>query len=423
MRLVYKIVLRISIAVVILFTFWGVIFYYSILEEVNDELNDALEVYSDQIIKRTLAGKELPAKFEGSNNVFYIEKVSSDYALKNEWVSYRDTTIFIPERREFEPARMLRTLFRDKEDHYYQLTVLTPTIEKKDLLETIFTWLAILYGLLLLTIILVNAWVFNRSLNPLYKLLKWVNQYTLGANNPPLNNDTNIKEFQRLNDALIRHINRSEKTYNEQKTFIGNASHEMQTPLAICINRLEWLIDRPDLTEEHLEELIKVKQTLSYLVRLNKTLLFLSKIENRQFPEQSIIHFNELIKEHLEDYEEIYAHKKIKTQFIESAEVRLEMNETLAVSLITNLLRNAYVHTLNGGKLQIILQEKQLVFSNQTDCGALDETKIFQRFQQEKKKEGSTGLGLVIVRSICNTYGLSINYYYQDAYHHFVLKW
>lgn len=423
MRLVYKIVLRISIAVVILFTFWGVIFYYSILDEVNDELNDALEVYSDQIIKRTLAGKELPAKFEGSNNTFYIEEVSADYALRSEWVSYRDTTIFIPERRELEPARMLRTLFRDREDKFYELTVLTPTIEKKDLLETIFTWLAILYALLLFTIIVVNAWVFNRSLNPLYKLLKWVNQYKLGATNPPLNNETNIKEFQKLNDALIRHINRSEKTYNEQKTFIGNASHEMQTPLAICINRLEWLIDRPDVTKEQLEELIKVKRTLSYLVRLNKTLLFLSKIENRQFPEQSMIHFNELIKEQLSNYKEIYEYKNIKVRVVESTDVNLKMNETLAISLISNLLRNAYVHTLNGGNINITLQEGKIIFSNQAECGALDETKIFQRFQQEKKKEGSTGLGLVIVRSICETYNLSINYYYQDSFHHFILKW
>ena len=161
---------------------------------------------------------------------------------------------------------------------------------------------------------------------------------------------------------------------------------------------------------------------MSYLVRLNKTLLFLSKIENRQFPEQSMIHFNELIKEQLSNYKEIYEYKNIKVRVVESTDVNLKMNETLAISLISNLLRNAYVHTLNGGNINITLQEGKIIFSNQAECGALDETKIFQRFQQEKKKEGSTGLGLVIVRSICETYNLSINYYYQDSFHHFILK-
>lgn len=422
MRLVYNVVIRVSIAVVCLFTLWGVVFYYSILNEVDDELNDALEVYSDQIIKKTLANKELPPKIDGSNNIYHIEKVSQAYVQKVEGISYKDTMIYIPDRREKEPARVLRTIFRDREDQYYELTVYTPTIEKEDLLEAIFGWLAVLYVLLLLTVIFINVWVFNRSLNPLYVLLNWVDKYQLGANNPPLDNKTHISEFKKLNEALIRHINRSEKTYNEQKLFIGNASHEMQTPLAICINRLEWLMNRPNLTEEQLEELLKIKQTLNYLVRLNKSLLFLSKIENRQFQETASINMNDLIKEHLIDYEEIYESKKIKVSVTETEQVELTMNETLAISLVTNLLRNAFVHTAPEGEIRILIQSNRIIFSNSAKEGPLDQEKVFQRFYQQKRKKGTTGLGLVIIRSICETYGVSIEYAYRDRFHCFILS-
>ena len=423
MRLVYNVVLRVSIAVVLLFTLWGVIFYYSILDEVDDELNDALEVYSDQIIKRTLANRELPPKIDGSNNIYHIDKVSSVYVQKVQSISYKDTMIYIPERREKEPARVLRTIFKDRNDQYYELAVYTPTIEKEDLLEAIFGWLAVLYALLLLTVIFINVWVFNRSLNPLYVLLDWVDGYQLGTANPPLDNKTNIREFKKLNEALIRHINRSEKTYNDQKLFIGNASHEMQTPLAICINRSEWLINRPDLSKEQLEELLKIKQTLNYLVKLNKSLLFLSKIENRQFQETTLINMNELIKEHLIDYEEIYEYKKIKVSVVETSQVELRMNETLAISLVTNLLRNAFVHSAEEGIISIAIQPNQIVFSNRAKEGPLDKGKVFQRFYQQKKKEGSTGLGLVIIRSICETYDVSIDYEYHDDFHSFILSW
>lgn len=423
MRLVYKIVLRISIAVIFLFGVWGVFFYYTILNEMNDELNDALEVYSDQIIKRTLAGRELPPKIDGSNNVYYIEEVTKDYAQRVKAVSYRDSMIYIPDRREEEPARVLRTVFRDREEHYYELTVYTPTIEKDDLLEAIFSGLAILYILLLLTLIAINIWVFHRSMKPLYVLLEWVQNYQLGGDNEPLDNETNVKEFQRLNNVLVRHIERSEKTYKEQKLFIGNASHEMQTPLAICLNRLEWLVNRPNMTEEQLSELLKVKQTLNYLVRLNKSLLFLSKIDNRQFPEHAIIDVGQLIEEHLTEYKEIYEYKNIDVQLIESDNVTLDINETLAVSLFTNLLRNAFVHTAADGTIRVEVTPQKITFANSASDGPLDGEKIFLRFHQKRKKEGSTGLGLTIAHSICETYNIKIEYSYENSFHHFILSW
>lgn len=138
-------------------------------------------------------------------------------------------------------------------------------------------WIIFLYIVLLLTILIVCIWIFHRSMKPLYNLLRWLDAYRIGRPNRPLKNETQITEFKKLNEAAIRNAERSEHIFEQQKQFIGNASHEMQTPLAICRNRLEMLMEDDSLSEAQLEELIKTHQTLEHITKLNKSLLLLSK--------------------------------------------------------------------------------------------------------------------------------------------------
>ena len=111
------------------------------------------------------------------------------------------------------------------------------------MISAIWFWIMFLYGVLLLTILLINILVYRQNMKPLYKLLNWLDTYTLGKNNRPLDNPTDVTEFRKLNEALIRSTSHNEAIYEQQKQFIGNASHEIQTPLAICQNRIEMLMD------------------------------------------------------------------------------------------------------------------------------------------------------------------------------------
>lgn len=132
----------------------------------------------------------------------------------------------------------------------------------------------------------------------------------MGARNAPLAVETSVTEFRKLNDAARRYAERAESSFERQKQFIGNASHEMQTPLAVCRNRLEMLVDDAHaLTGEQLGEIAKVQRTLDYLVRLNRSLLLLSKIDNGQFPEAEEVDVNALVRRTAEDMEEIYAYR------------------------------------------------------------------------------------------------------------------
>ena len=422
MKLHYRIIGRLSIALIFVLTVWAGLFYFALMDEVNDEVDDSLEDYSEVIITRKLAGEQLPSHNNGSNNQYYLQEVSETYADAHPHIAYADSMVFIKEKNETEPARILSTIFEDENDRYYLLTVSTPSIEKHDMILAIWYWIMFLYGALLLTILGINVWIYRRSMKPLYILLNWLDSYVLGKENRPLANPTDITEFQKLNEALRRSTEANERIYEQQKQFIGNASHEMQTPIAICRGRLEMLMEDESLTESQLEELAKIYETLDHITKLNKSLLLISKIENGQYPESSHIQLNALFRKYLPDYQEAYGYKQIQLDWEETGTLQVYMNETLAAILMTNLLKNAFVHTPARGNIRILIDNRQLEISNSAEDGALDREQIFNRFYQGSKKEHSTGLGLAIVATICRIYTYQIDYTYKENRHCFIFS-
>ena len=422
MKLVYRILLHLSWALSLLLAAWAVLFYFTLIDEINDEVDDALEARAEVIVKRVLAGRELPVPADEGNNGYFLHEVSPQYAAAQHHERYSDEEIFIPERDDKEPARVLRKVFRDGAGQWRELTVMTPTIEKDDLRESILRWMVCLYLFLLMMILLVTVIVLYRTMRPLYALLRWLDGYTVGARNAPLAVETSVTEFRKLNDAARRYAERAESSFERQKQFIGNASHEMQTPLAVCRNRLEMLVDDAHaLTGEQLGEIAKVQRTLDYLVRLNRSLLLLSKIENGQFPETEQVDFNAQVRRMAEDMEEIYAGREMRFELHEQGHLFVRMNPSLAASLVSNLLKNAYVHGDRGGTVSVTVAPHELRVCNSGGGGALDAEHIFERFYQGTKKEGSTGLGLSIVDAVCRLYGLRVGYSYINRCHCFTV--
>lgn len=418
MKLFHLVLSRISLALTIILALWAAFFYLTMVEEINDEVDDSLSHYAEHLIIRSLSGEELPSENSGSNNQFYLYEVSAEYAQMYPHLSYHDEMVYITDKGETEPARVLTVIFETDGGQFMELVVYTPTIEKNDLRQAILGWIVFLYVVLLLVIVLLNAWVFHRNMKPLYRLLNWLDHYRLGHQNEPLENNTRITEFHKLNEAAVLSTQRSERLYEQQKLFIGNASHEMQTPLAICRNRLEMLMEDETLTEKQLNELMKTHHTLENLTRMNKSLLLLCKIENGQFVESKQVCMEELLHRYLEDYQEVYAYRDIRVSEEIVAPFCVEMNESLALVLVTNLLKNAFVHNVEGGMLHITVTSDSFAVSN-TGGEPLDEKRIFERFYQGQKKEGSTGLGLALVDSICKAAHLSVQYVYEGGLHTF----
>lgn len=421
MKLFHLVLWRISLALIVVLTVWAGFFYMAVVEEVNDEVDDTLEDYSEGLIIRALSGEDMPTASNGSNNQYYLYEVSESYAASHPQITYRDEMVFITEKSETEPARVLITIFRTEDERYMELVVYTPTIEKLDLLRAILGWIIFLYVLLLLIILSINIWVFRKNMKPLYVLIKWLDSSQLGKKNEPLENTTKITEFRKLNAATMAFAERGEKLFEQQKTFIGNASHEMQTPLAICRNRLEMLMEDETLTEHQLNELIKTHQTLENLTRMNRSLLLLCKIENGQFADTRSVCLNDILTHYLDDYKEVYAYRNITVTVTTDSSFCVEMNDSLVSVLVTNLLKNSFVHNIDGGFIYIKITANTFEISN-TGEKPLDRERIFERFYQGQKKEGSTGLGLALVDSICKANHLKIDYTYVENRHIFTIS-
>lgn len=417
MKLIYRIAIRVLMILTVILSIWAVIFYFIIINEVNDEVDDNLEDYSKIIIARFNAGDSLPEQDNGTNNSYHIELISSSYIEIKKNAIFLDEMVYIEAKGETEPARILKTIFRANNEKTYRLVVYTPSIEHEDLIESILYSIIYLFILLLISIIIITIWIYKASMSPMYKILEWLKEYKLGDKNNPLDDSTDIVEFQKLNNAIKSSIMRIEKSYIAQKEFIGNASHEMQTPLAICQTRLESLMET-DLNEEQLGEILKTQQTIDYMRRLNKTLLLLAQIENQQFIDKEEVEFNTIINNLVTDLKEVYASQQIKVDVVSKTTLTVNMNIILAKTLIINLIKNAFVHNIPSGEISIQIDHSRLVIENSGD-DTLNTDRVFERFYQAKKKPNSTGLGLAIVQSICKENDFELKYKHIENKHQF----
>lgn len=418
MKLIYKIALRLSLLLLPLTAAWAVIFYLTMVREINDETDDTLGNYSEMIMMRVLGGEPLPSRNDGSNSSWTINKVNSGYADSHPAISYRNEEIYIPELKDTEPARVRVTLFPDREGQWYELRVAIPTFEKEDLQGTMLRWIILLYLLLTGISIGTTLWIFRKSMQPMYRLLDWLDEYKPGKKARPVPNDTDIKEFRRLSEAAQQAVDRFERMLEQQKQFIGNASHELQTPLAVLQGRLEYMVDNADLSEDMLAEAAKMQNTLSRIIRLNKTLLLLTKIENGQYPETTDVDIVPLLSELQETYSEIYSGKHISGSLDIPQTFIVRMNESLASVLVSNLLKNAWVHCPERGKIRVSLKDRTLEISN-SGKEPLNAGRIFERFHHGSGEKGSTGLGLALVKAVTEQCGATVRYSFSDGEHHF----
>lgn len=418
MKLIHYIFRNLSVALLIIMTVWACCFYFIIMHEVDDETNDSLENYKEIIIQTVLADSTLLHDHVDIMTKYYIREVPAGEANLDQDEFY-DSTIYIETEMEDEPVRVLRTWFMTADQRYYELTIKTSTLEKEDMAEAIFWSIVILYVCLLCCILLVSHYVFKSSFRPLYTLINWLKEYRL-KQPVPLVNDTKVEEFRILNNAIESTMHRSTEMYNQQRQFVENASHELQTPLAICMNKLELLSENPDCTEEQLTEIAGINHTLRGIIKMNKSLLLLSRIENKQFPDTVDVDINRLIDHFLPDLEEMYEYKGIRVVYDNKGTLICRMNESLASTLISNLLKNAFVHNVENGSIHLTITPRTLTIANSSNLPALNEATLYSRFEKQTHRKDSTGLGLAIVKSIASIYGIDIKYSY-DGQHQFIL--
>ncbi len=399
---------------------WGTFFYYTVIDEVMDETDDALANYRDIIVGKILADSTLLDTEDKIIHSYSIRPLTTE-EVEHYRDRYYDGTVYIETEDEYEPVRIMKSCFMATDLKYYELELRLSTLERDDLIAAIFKYLVALYIALLCCIIFSTRLILKSVFRPLDRLLEWLENVSPGHPAPYLNPDCRIREFRTLNRAALEMHERAEKAYREQKEFIENASHELQTPLAVINGKLELLAEHENLDEEELKNIDDMFRSLHRAIQLNKSLLLLSRIQNRQFEEVTEVDMNPHVRKILELLSDLYEEKELDYHLSDTEDCRIRMNESLAHTLLTNLIKNAIIHSPEHGRVDILIHSTRIEIVNDGNQ-ALDERQMFKRFYKgHSGQKESTGLGLSITQSIADLYHLSLTYYH-DGRHHFVLK-
>ncbi len=415
MKLINYTLLYTSIALFFIVGVWATIFYVNMLDEIYDSIDDGLANSKLLIIQKAQNDTSLVYKNQFGESNYSIRPVSEKIALAT-YDQYKDTLIYMDNEEDHEPVRLLTTTFSVTGNKFYELKIISSMVEEDDLMEDLFYSVLWLYVILIASVLVVNNVVLRKVWKPFYQLIEHLKSYRLDKGNSPSTVQTSVKEFKLLNETITALLDRNLETYNSQKQFIENASHELQTPLAISINKLELLAEKSGVSEEQVKTIGNVIESLERLTRLNKSLLLISKIENKQFAAEEEVSLNDITKKIMNDFMDLAEFKEVDLVYSEEGNLVKRMNKDLAEILISNLLKNAIVHNVKGGVVEIAVNKNSFSISNTGSRKALNQDKLFSRFYKESEEKGTTGLGLSIIKAILDLYRGSVAYTFSDKH-------
>lgn len=414
------------ITTVIVMLITGIIYYQAISWILTNQKDKDLKVEEREIFDYVKLNNHLPQTFESNDQQITFSEARPG-SVKREFINTmyfkrwdKDNTYKKHRHRhtgEYESGRGLisSVLVGDK---YYKILIVESKVETEDLIRLIFTITICVILFLLLTLLITNRLILNRLWQPFYNTMKELKLFNIADSKEISKLDTNIEEFKELNHAVLDMAAKARHDYKDLKTFTENASHELLTPIAVINSKLDTLIQTENFSDRQSKLLNDLYGAVSRLNRLNQSLLLLVKIENRLLHEKQEINLRELVEEMIIQFEEIFQDKDLKISYnLEDKEII--GSRYLAEILLSNLISNAIRHNYKGGEIIINLTKENLIIQNTGSDQPLPD-EIFTRFHKSSGSEGS-GLGLTISRQISGNFGFSLNYYFRDGYHTFIV--
>lgn len=341
-----------------------------------------------------------------------------ELAPRAEPLTLNDTLIYDPLQDEVELFEQLSET-KEINGQHYRITVRAMVIESEDILFAIvFTFIAIIF------LAFVFLFYLNKSRNeklwkPFFVNLERIKNFSIKSGDPITFVDSEILEFHELNREMESLTKKIQIDYRNLKQFTEDVSHEMQTPLAIMQAKIDTLINDEHLTEEQFTKFSSLQEDIQRLKQLNKKLILLAKIDNNQFTATSPIFFNQLIEESVVNFRDLTS---VPIQIKQDKSLKVEMDRSLAFVLINNLISNAVKHSTEEYPIEIKILDDRLQVQNHGTFALAKPDQIFKRFYKESEHQDSTGLGLSIVKKICDYYGFIPSYRFRESEHIFTIS-
>jgi signal transduction histidine kinase len=394
---------------ILIFIISSVVIYFTLKRITTAKQDEKLKWDKELIAQKIKYDYPLP--------IFEVDDYKSKTPVKDT-LYFKDTLIYqvVSGVEKYELYRQL-TSVENLQNRTYRIVTRTSLVRNQDYILIITISVGIVVLLLMITVYFVNTHVMRKAWLPFNKNLQIVKNFSVEDNKPIELEKSGIDEFEELNDSLSRLTDKIISDFNNLKEFTENASHEMQTPLAIMQSKSEMLLQSDNLDSDHIEHIRAIYTSVQRLSKLNKTLLLLSKIENNQFTEKETIDVNKSVEKQLEIFEDFIENKELELVMNTAMDVTIEANPLLFDMVISNLISNAIKHNVKGGNITISTTKLFISVSNSGPPPTLDSSSLFERFKKESASSNSFGLGLAIVKKVCDNYNWKITHSFAEDQH------
>ena len=337
-----------------------------------------------------------------------IEVIPSiDYLIEKD--SIYDNNFYDAIRLHVEPFRELTSIV-NVNGNWFKIIVRKDLVESEDLLWGIVLAQGILFLIFLVGIMLLNGYFSKKIWKPFYFIVSKLETFKIDSEKQIEVELSDVKEFNQLNQSVQRLTATNIQIFKAQKEFTENAAHEMQTPLAVIKTQVDLLAQDKQINQNQAEMINRIDKNISLLTKLNRNLLLLSKIENNQFHKTDSIVIPKIFNEVYEAFSEHVSLKGIRFISNISECKPIKSNNLLVQSLLTNLITNAIKHNSHNGLIEVSLKNNSFCITNTGANKPLQADKVFNRFYKQSTQTESVGIGLAIVKKICDTLAFEISY-------------
>ncbi|MBS1650700.1 MAG: HAMP domain-containing histidine kinase [Bacteroidetes bacterium] len=336
-------------------------------------------------------------------------QVDSFYVFSEPFYEVNET---VPEMMDYSSIVFQTNIY----GKIYQIKLSHSLTESNEIIKYISLIVALFLLISTLILIGLNTYLSKTIWAPFHHSLSKINNWD--TRNTLKLSKTNITEFNILNNALIDLTNRIILDFKNMREFTQNISHESQTPLAIIKNKIV-LLNQQENNPQQVKLLSEMHEMLLRISRLNKTLILISRIENRQYIEKEEINIHDFIIAKIEELADFTEEKNITVACIEKHNQVILVNKTLFDVLVNNLFMNAVKYnTEDDGKIEIELQNDALIFKNTSYLPPITDSELFTKIVRQSAS-GSLGIGLTIVKRICEFQNWDPEYEYKNNLHCF----
>ena len=390
----------------------GIIYFFAITHISRIQLDRDLTEEIEEVKEYVSGNNRIPRQVDFDEDQTVFIKTNQKALTRR----YFDTVYNNPKEKKSEGGRAVEDLVK-LNGEYYKVIITESREGAEYLVQVIALITLVLMIALLLILFITNRYVLKGLWKPFYSILGELKAFNVSEpSNFNLQNNS-VDEFTELSHAVQIMSLRVKNDFQHLKLLTENASHEMMTPLAVITAKLDTLIQDESFKAEHYELINDIYMASGKLLRLNQTMLLLVKIENNLIEDNELLSLDNLIREKLSQFQELTAVKNITvTQKLRQKEIFA--SKYLIDILLNNIFSNSIRHNHINGKQNIILTEGKLIIQNTGAVTALNPDTIFSRFKKGSQSDG-TGLGLTIVKNICNLYNWEIAYYYPKSLHTF----